>query len=350
MSQESNGSNQGGVIGKLVDGVESLVKAATDRAMSILQDRMGDITDKLTDYATGGGGAGKAAISKGMQSLQEGRSPVGAAAGAIGAGGKEQVKQVFGGGGGGGGDDGDSDNQRKTDLKVTNIVESIDVGVPVWLAYNQWTQFKDFPSFMKKVENVEQESEEKLLWQAQILFSHRKWESTIIEQVPDERIVWQSKGDKGSVDGTVSFHELTPDLTRILVVLEYHPKGFVEKTGNIWRAPGRRVRLELKHFVRQCMTQSLLNPDEIKGWRGEIRDGEVVDSGESNQGGEGDHDQRQRERAQQNRGRSEQGGPDQEGEQGQQDQGQQDQGQQDQAERQQADGQAPEKSKSGAKS
>ncbi|HEV7708947.1 MAG TPA: cyclase, partial [Asanoa sp.] len=79
-----------------------------------------------------------------------------------------------------------------------------------------------------------------------------------------------------SVDGTVTFHEVTQDLTRILVVLEYHPQGFMEQTGNLWRAPGRRARLELKHFVRHVMRETILNPDDVKGWRGEIRDGEVV--------------------------------------------------------------------------
>ncbi|RZL80206.1 MAG: SRPBCC family protein, partial [Rhodococcus sp. (in: high G+C Gram-positive bacteria)] len=145
------------------------------------------------------------------------------------------------------------------------------------LAYNQWTQFEDFPSFMKKVERVAQESDEKLEWKAKIFLSHRTWEASILEQVPDERIVWRSKGAKGYIDGAVTFHEVTPDLTRILLVLEYHPKGLFEKTGNLWRAQGRRARLELKHFGRHVMTQSILHPDEIEGWRGEIRDGEVVE-------------------------------------------------------------------------
>jgi hypothetical protein len=94
--------------------------------------------------------------------------------------------------------------------------------------------------------------------------------------VPDERIVWRSKGQKGHVDGAVTFHELGPNLTRILVVLEYYPQGFMERTGNIWRAAGRRARLELKHFRRHVMTRTILNPDEVEGWRGVIEDGEVV--------------------------------------------------------------------------
>ncbi|MEV0717838.1 SRPBCC family protein [Asanoa sp. NPDC050611] len=271
MSQGASGNGNGGgsVTGKLVAGLQDMAGAMMDRAMSVVNERLGDITKGLTE-AGGEGGPRQAALAKGLSSLKEGDSPVKAVMGAGLTGGKEQVKQAFGGGGGG--DNGKSKNK----LKVTNIVESIEVGVPVSVAYNQWTEFKTFPSFMKKVEDIEQESEEKMKWKAQVFWSHRTWESTIAEQVPDERIVWTSKGDKGSVDGTVTFHEVTPDLTRILVVLEYHPQGFVEQTGNLWRAPGRRARLELKHFVRKVMRDTILNPDDVKGWRGEIRDGEVV--------------------------------------------------------------------------
>src|SRR5690606_12970486 len=89
------------------------------------------------------------------------------------------------------------------------------------------------------------------------------------------------------VDGAVTFHELAPDLTRIIVNLQYHPKGFVEQVGNMWRAPGRRVRLELKHFARHVMNEAILHPDELQGWRGEIHDGEVTKGpDEEDQGGE----------------------------------------------------------------
>ncbi|MCP9970256.1 SRPBCC family protein [Actinomadura madurae] len=161
-------------------------------------------------------------------------------------------------------------------MKVTNIIEHTDIGAPRRLVYDQWTQFQDYPSFMKKVISVDQADETKLNWKAKIFWSSRTWESTIVEQVPDDHIVWRSKGPKGHVDGTVSFHELAPNLTRVLVVLEYHPQGFFEKTGNMWRAQGRRARLELKHFRRYVMTNSITRADEIEGWRGEIRDSEVV--------------------------------------------------------------------------
>jgi uncharacterized membrane protein len=188
-------------------------------------------------------------------------------AGATGV--KEKVKDTLGGGGDGGGGSGGG-------AKVTNIVETVDVGVPVDVAYNQWTQFADFPDFMKKVEDVEQESETENRWRAQIFFSHREWKTTIVEQIPDERIVWRSEGAKGRADGAVSFHALTPDLTRIMVVLQYFPQGLFEKLGNMWRAQGRRTRLELKHFQRHVMTEVALHSEEVEGWRGEIHDGEVT--------------------------------------------------------------------------
>ncbi|GAA3947018.1 hypothetical protein GCM10023085_31530 [Actinomadura viridis] len=177
------------------------------------------------------------------------------------------IKDALGKKGGGG-----SGNK----VKVTNIEEHLDIGAPRRLVYDQWTLFQDYPSFMKKVVSVDQVSDEKLNWKAKIFWSSRTWESTIVEQVPDRHISWRSTGAKGHVDGTVSFHKLAPNLTRVLLVLEYHPQGLFERTGNLWRAQGRRARLELKHFRRHVMTHSLLNPDEVEGWRGEIRDSEVV--------------------------------------------------------------------------
>ncbi|HYZ54988.1 MAG TPA: SRPBCC family protein [Streptosporangiaceae bacterium] len=255
----------------LLDAVKDLGFAALqDKALKSVRNAVGGVTERLNDYVEQGGGSpGLIAAVRGAEKLAEGKSPGQTLLGAGAAGPKEKVKGLFGGGRKGGRAGG-----RK--LKLTNIVESIDVGVPVRVAYNQWTQFSDFPRFMKKVENVDSPSDEKLNWKAQIWWSHRTWESNIIKQVPDERIIWRSKGAKGHVDGAVSFHELSPALTRILLVLEYHPQGIFERTGNLWRAQGRRARLELKHFRRHVMTQVALHPDEVEGWRGVIEDGKVV--------------------------------------------------------------------------
>lgn len=248
--------------------LRNLATAIGERAVQVVTERVTGATGRLSEYAKQGGGPGLVAAATGAQKLADGHSPLKAMFHAGLAGGKEKLMSAFGGGKGGKG------GGKK--LKVTNIVETIEVGVPVRVAYNQWTTFGDFPSFMKKVEQADNDSDEKMTWKAQVFWSHRSWESTIVRQIPDRLIHWRSKGEKGSVDGTVSFHEVGPELTRILVVLEYHPQGLFEHTGNLWRAQGRRVRLELKHFVRHVMTQTVLDPDSVEGWRGEIQDSQVV--------------------------------------------------------------------------
>jgi uncharacterized membrane protein len=262
----------GGPMDRLKSEVGGLVGALGDRAVASLRDKVEDTAGRLTDYVEDGGGPGIMAAVTGARNLAEGKSPVRSMLGAGMAGVKEKIAGMFGRGGKGG--------QKK--LKLTNIVESVDVGVPVTVAYNQWTQFSDFPKFMKKLENVDRpdDEEQKTSWKAQVFWSHRTWEATVVEQVPDERIIWRSKGAKGHVDGAVTFHELAPSLTRILLILEYHPQGLFEHTGNLWRAQGRRARLELKHFQRHMMTEGVLHADEIEGWRGTIQDGEVVESHE----------------------------------------------------------------------
>jgi hypothetical protein len=239
-------------------------------------------TEKLTDYAENGGPTAKA-LKEGAPDLIQGK-PLRGLAKAGFASVKGMVSKSLGGDGGKSGGKGGGKG-----LKVTNIVEQIDIGAPLELTYNVWTQFQDFPTFMKKVETVNQEEDAKLNWKAQVFLSHRSWRSTITEQIPDNRIVWKSEGEKGHVDGTVTFHALgDPEFTRVMVVLEYHPGGVVENIGNLWRAQGRRTRLELKHFRRHVMTQVITNPDEVTGWRGEIRDGEVVSDGEADDQEHGD--------------------------------------------------------------
>jgi hypothetical protein len=253
--------------------VGGLAGALTTRAVTSLLGRVEGTTGRLNKYVEGGAGPGLMAAITGAKGMAEGKSPGRSMLSAGMAGVKEKVTGLFKKGGRGGGG---------KKLKLTNIVESIDVGVPVTVAYNQWTQYNDFPKFTKKVESAEtnKNEEQKVNWKAQVFWSHRTWEATIIEQVPDERIVWRSKGQKGHVDGAVTFHELGPNLTRILLILEYHPQGMFERTGNLWRAQGRRARLELKHIGRHMMTQSVLHPDEAEGWRGTIHDGEVTESHE----------------------------------------------------------------------
>ena len=250
---------------RLKESGTDLLKTLGDEALGTVREKMSDVTGKLENVANGNP-VGLAAL-RATSAKAEGESPTGGAIKGLVTG----LGQKISGGGGGGADNA---------TKAMNITESIDVGVPIRVAYNQWTQFGEYPSFMKKVESVEAAEDNKLNWKAQVFWSHRSWEATIEKQVPDQCIVWRSKGQKGHVDGTVTFHELTPDLTRIILVLEYYPQGFFERIGNIWRAQGRRARLEFKHFRRHVMTRTILNPDEVEGWRGRIEDGEVVQTHE----------------------------------------------------------------------
>jgi len=144
--------------------------------------------------------------------------------------------------------------------------------VPVDVVYNQWTQFQEFSSFMKGVESVDQTDEVETNWKVKVFKSRRSWTAKVTEQIPDRRIAWTTEGAKGTTKGVVTFHPLADDLTQVLLVIEYYPKGLFEKTGNIWRAGGRRARLDLKHFRRFVM----MSGEATGSWRGEIRDGEVV--------------------------------------------------------------------------
>src|SRR5215218_6791400 len=250
---------------RLKESGTDLLKTLGDEALGTVREKMSDVTGKLENVANGNP-VGLAAL-RATSAKAEGESPTGGAIKGLVTG----LGQKISGGGGGGADNA---------TKAMNITESIDVGVPIRVAYNQWTQFGEYPSFMKKVESVEAAEDNKLNWKAQVFWSHRSWEATIQKQVPDECIVWRSKGQKGHVDGAVTFHEIGPNLTRILVVLEYYPQGLFEKTGNIWEAQGRRARAEVRHFRRHVMTRTILDPDEVEGWRGRIEDGEVVQTHE----------------------------------------------------------------------
>ncbi|MEU2544301.1 SRPBCC family protein [Streptomyces roseolus] len=246
---------------RLMDEASAYLAAQADRLADKAVDKLDDLTDGLQDVAENGGKLG----DLGGRLLQ-GDSPLKAVAGQAFDGLKDKVKDV------GSGLLGGKKKNRKGSAKAVNIIESIDVGVPLRTAYDHWTQYEEFSSFAKGVRSVSQADDTTTDWKVKVGPSTRGWKATVQEQVPDERIVWTSDGAKGSTRGCVSFHELAPSLTRILLVVEYYPSGLFEKTGNIWRAQGRRMRLDLKNFGRYV---TLAN-EEPEGWRGEIEDGEVV--------------------------------------------------------------------------
>ncbi|MFC9029861.1 SRPBCC family protein [Streptomyces arboris] len=254
---------------------EELSKFASAQVQQLAEKAGGklkDLTGQLTDSAENGGSL-PAIASRVLQ----GESPAKAFVSEKAKGAKDAVvdkaKGVFGGGGDGdGGGGGGKGNRKAGGGKFMNIIEVMDVGVPVRTAYDAWTQYEEFSGFMKGVQSVSKGEDEESDWKVKVGPSSRSFKATVQEQVPDDRIVWTSEGAKGSTRGAISFHELAPNLTRIVLVVEYYPSGFFEKTGNLWRAQGRRVRLDFKHFHRYVT----LTEEEPEGWRGEIRDGEVV--------------------------------------------------------------------------
>ena len=268
MSQLGAAAKNNPAVDKLRDEATGYLQARGQDLAKNIGGRLEGATGKLQDAADNGGLLGKTA-----KNVAKGDNPAKAAVKGAAGGLKDKVKEKIPGLGGGGGGGAKA-------TTATIIQEEIDVGAPVDVVYDQWTLMQEFSDFMKKVENVEQEEEVKVDFKAQVFWSHRTWEATIEEQIPDELIHWRSSGEKGHIDGTVTFHELAPRLTRVIVVLEYYPQGFMERTGNIWRAQGRRARLELKHFRRHVMMNVMHEPEEVEGWRGEIREGEVQRSHE----------------------------------------------------------------------
>jgi uncharacterized membrane protein len=163
-------------------------------------------------------------------------------------------------------------------VKTSHIIqEHIDVAVPKRTAYNQWTQFKDFSAIMKGVEQAEQEEDDKLSFEAKIGPVRRKWMAEIMEQVPDQRIAWRSTGGVENA-GVVSFHSLDESLTRVMVQMEYHPRGMIEHIGNFMRVQRRRVRRDLRLFKNYLELQG----EESGAWRGRIaRKQDLKEKGEN---------------------------------------------------------------------
>jgi uncharacterized membrane protein len=260
---------------RLVEQGQQLLFLLAEQAIERAAESVEGLAERLLGYAQHGGaqhgGPGLIAAITGGRALAEAKLPLSATVKARATSvceGVKQARQALAG---------VSVPRRSGQAtKAMNIVEQIDVGVPVRLAYDQWTRFQDFSQFMKTVSAVEKTSDVDSSWKVQILWSDRDWDATIIEQIPDERIVWRSEGGKGHVDGIVSFHAMTPNMTRILLALEYYPRGLLERAGNIWHIQVRRVRLEIRQFRYHVMARVALDPESVLGWRGEIRDGKVV--------------------------------------------------------------------------
>jgi uncharacterized membrane protein len=153
---------------------------------------------------------------------------------------------------------------------MASIEESIEVNVPVRVAYNQWTQFEEFPRFMEGVKEVRQLDDKRLHWKAEIGGKTKEWDAEITEQIADERIAWTSRSGPWNA-GVVTFHRLDDQRTKAMLQLDYDPDGVLENLGDALGVVKLRVKGDLQRFKEFVESRGR----ETGAWRGEIKEGRV---------------------------------------------------------------------------
>ena len=148
---------------------------------------------------------------------------------------------------------------------TTKVEKSILVNVPVSTAYNQWTQFEDFPRFMDGVESVTQLDDRRLHWIAEIAGVRREWDAEIVDQEPDRRIAWRSLDGTGNA-GIVSFQPAGPNSTRVTLELDVEPDDLVEQIGDKLGFVSKQAEGDLKRFKDFIESRGR----ETGAWRGQI--------------------------------------------------------------------------------
>ncbi len=225
----SNGENGSGLVEKLSEG-------AKDSVGKGVKDAVGDTAEKA------GGASGIA---------------------------KEVGKKMLPGGGG--------DSKSKGTPGVGKgrrmpVQQAVDIAVPLSVAYNQWTQFEEWPEFMHRLDQATQEDDCTVSFRAKVWSMSKEFVGEIVEQRPDERIQWSVKEGVAHT-GVVTFHELAPRLTRVQVSLDVEPGSLLEKAARGMRHVKRAVRADLARFKAYIEMQEV----ETGAWRGVIHDGELVE-------------------------------------------------------------------------
>jgi uncharacterized membrane protein len=139
-------------------------------------------------------------------------------------------------------------------------------------AYNQWTQFEEFPTFMDGVEEVRQLDDTHLHWVAEIGGHREEWDAEISEQHPDERIAWKSTGGKGNA-GVVTFHRLEDQRCKVMLQLDWESEGMIEKVGSALGQDDRQVKNDLERFKELVEGRG----GDTGGWRGKVDQGSAGD-------------------------------------------------------------------------
>ncbi|MFD8295036.1 SRPBCC family protein [Streptomyces bauhiniae] len=150
---------------------------------------------------------------------------------------------------------------------MSQVEESIEVRVPVTDAYDQWTQFEDFPQFMDGVERIEQLTRTLTHWKTNIAGVEREFDAEITEQIPDERVAWTSVGGEARQAGVVTFHRIDDDTTKVMLQLDYAPETLTEKVGDKLGFVKRQATGDLKRFKEFIEKRGGIATGE---WRGEV--------------------------------------------------------------------------------
>src|SRR4051794_27604036 len=256
-----DGGSSGGVFAELKN-------VASDAALAVLA----PVAKKAAT------GAAKYAVKKGPELLEETVKPAIEDAGGV----KGLVGQAMSSGGGaggmlskltgggdedGGGDAGDGTGRGRR----MPVQQAVDVAAPIDVVYDQWTQFEDYPKFMHRVQRVEQRDDSHVAFHAKVWGINRMWEAEIVEQRPDERIVFKSVNGV-QLTGVVTFHDMAERLTHIELNIDVDPNGPIEKIARGTRVIKRAARADLKRFKAYVE----MHEEETGAWRGEIQDGDVV--------------------------------------------------------------------------
>ena len=154
---------------------------------------------------------------------------------------------------------------------MSTIEQSVEVEVPVRTAYDQWTQFEEFPNFMEGVDEVKQLDDTTLHWKATVAGKTREWDAKITEQVPDQRIAWTNI-DGATNAGVVTFHRLDDSRSKVMLQLEYEPEGLVEKAGDALGILKARTKADLERFKAFIESRG----QETGAWRGEVQQNDVT--------------------------------------------------------------------------
>lgn len=207
-------------------------------------------------------------------------------------------------GGGGGGKDSGGGGGKKT--RRLPIQRWTDVAAPIDDVYEAWTKFDQFPRFMHRVLNVEQKGQDKISWSEKIWFSSRRWEGRVTERRKNERIAWKTTSGM-SHKGVVSFHKLAPNLTRVMITMEFEPNGMVEKMASGLRFVKRAVQADLARFKTYVEMEEAKgieyrpNPEDEEG----EDDDQQQDADEPTSRDDKSDEERERERKEREKGRQE---------------------------------------------